>query len=66
MTALEKIKQAVSKLSPEEINAFADWFAEFDSRNWDKQFVEDARTGRLDKFAKTAIAHHMARRTTPL
>ena len=66
MTKLEKIEEAVSKLSPEEISAFADWFADFHAKLWDEQFERDVKAGKLDKLADAAIAHHKAGRTTPL
>ena len=66
MTKLEKIERAVTELTPEEMHAFADWFAELQSDLWDAQIERDALEGRLDKFGDVALAHLRAGRTTPL
>lgn len=66
MTNLEQIKNAIAALPHDDIVALADWFAEFQADLWDKQIEEDAKAGRLDKFAAEARADHKAGRTTPL
>ena len=55
MSAVHEIEDAVSKLSRQELLAFRDWFSEFDSAAWDKQFAEDVSAGRLDDLANEAI-----------
>lgn len=52
---LEKIEQAVSQLSSEDLAKFRTWFAEFDAVNWDRQFETDVATGRLDKLVDKAL-----------
>lgn len=54
-TVLE-IERAVSQLSPQELARFREWFEKFDAEIWDKQFEEDAKSGKLDKLAHQAIA----------
>ena len=66
MTSLEKIEQAISALTPKEIEALAAWFAEFRGDLWDRQFEADVESGKLDKLAEEAAKHHHAGRTTPL
>ena len=60
MTTVKEIESAILRLSPEELAALREWFEEFDAQMWDKQFEEDARSGRLDKLAEQAIADFQA------
>ncbi|MBE9226915.1 hypothetical protein IQ264_15920 [Phormidium sp. LEGE 05292] len=57
MNNLEDIEQAVRQLSPEELAAFRDWFAEFDAEVWDRQFEADVAAGKLDALAEKALKH---------
>lgn len=66
MTKLEQIEKSVAELSKEELKAFAEWFAELPAERWDRQFEEDVKAGRLDKFADEALADLRAGRTRPL
>ena len=45
---VHEIEAAISKLSRQELVALRDWFSQFDSVAWDKQFEEDVAGGRLD------------------
>ena len=56
MNTIQEIKQAVSKLSPDDFARFREWFENFDAKEWDKQFERDAKSGKLDQAAKHAIA----------
>jgi hypothetical protein len=56
MTKIEVLEQEVQKLSPEELAAFRDWFAEYDWQAWDRQIERDAAEGKLDRFAAEALA----------
>lgn len=56
MTTIQAIEKAVSKLPPKELAQFRDWFDKFDAAAWDKQFEEDARSGKLDDIADKALA----------
>ena len=60
MNTVQKIKSAVSQLSPEQLADFRKWFYEFDAEAWDKQFESDAMSGRLDKLADQAISDFRA------
>lgn len=56
METAHEIEAAISKLSRQKLLALRDWFSEFDSAAWDKQFEEDVATGRLDGLADGALA----------
>jgi len=55
MSTVEKLKEAIRQLSPEELAAFRVWFAEFDAAVWDQKFEEDVAAGRLDQLAEEAL-----------
>jgi len=55
MTTRHEIESAVSSLPTDELARFRAWFEEFDAALWNKQFEEDAKTGRLDALAKKAV-----------
>jgi hypothetical protein len=56
MHTVREIELAVSRLSPEQLASFRDWFDEFDAKVWDKQFEFDAMSGKLDGLADQAIS----------
>jgi hypothetical protein len=66
MSAVCGVQQAVECLSPLELAAFRQWFAEFDADAWDKQIEADAQAGRLDAFAAEALAEYRAGKTIKL
>jgi len=66
MTRLDEIESAVSQLSPDDLARFRDWFAEFDARQWDQQFEQDVRDGKLDQLAEQALDHLQSDRCSPL
>lgn len=55
MTRLNEIENAVRALSDDDLAEFRNWFAEFDAHRWDKQFEQDAKSGKLDWLAEEAI-----------
>ncbi len=55
MGTIQEIEQAVSRLRPEDLARFREWFEAFDAEDWDRQFEDDAQSGRLDHLAKKAI-----------
>ena len=57
---ISEIEQAITELSPKELNCFRAWFEEFDAKAWDEQFEQDASSGKLDKFANKAISDFRA------
>ena len=56
MLSAKEIEDAVLRLSPAELDAFRQWFAEFDAAAWDRQLDDDISSGRLDAFADEAIS----------
>jgi len=65
MSNVEKIECQVRELSPEELSAFREWFAEFDAEIWDRQFEADVNTGKLDSLAERALRDHASGRSAP-
>jgi hypothetical protein len=55
MSKIQNIEREVKGLNPDELQAFRKWFWEFDAQEWDRQFEQDALSGKLDSLADTAI-----------
>jgi hypothetical protein len=55
MSTLEEIEDAVRRLSPKELAAFREWFAQLDADAWDRQIEKDVAAGRLDALADEAL-----------
>lgn len=55
---VEALETAISHLPPAELAQFRNWFAEFDSSNWDRQIESDAAAGKLDALASEALAEY--------
>jgi hypothetical protein len=55
MGTIREIEAAVQELSPSELSNFRKWFNEFDADAWDKQFEQDAQSGKLDALADDAL-----------
>ncbi len=55
MATIPDIEAAVKGLSREELALFRDWFRTFDADAWDRQFEQDALSGRLDSLAQEAM-----------
>lgn len=66
MSTVDRIKEAIRQLSPEELAAFRAWFAEFDAAVWDRQLEEDVAAGRLDQLAEEALRDLREGRCTDL
>ncbi len=66
MSRVEQIEGHVKELSPEELSAFREWFAEFDAETWDRQLESDVRTGKLDSLAERALREHASGRSVEL
>jgi len=60
MTTIEDIKDAVKRLTPEQLIEFREWFTEFDADLWDRQMDRDAASGKLDALTEVALAEHRA------
>ena len=66
MTKLEEIEAAVAELAPRELERFRTWFEEFQSARFDAKVERDARGGKLERLAETAVADHRQGRTREL
>jgi hypothetical protein len=56
MSTVQEIEQALQQLAPEDLVTFRAWFEKFDANAWDRQFEQDASSGRLDKLADEALS----------
>ncbi|MFB6230632.1 MAG: hypothetical protein ABEL04_05690 [Salinibacter sp.] len=63
---VEELEQAVSKLPPEKLAEFSEWFREYRADVWDEQIERDAKDGRLDEKIEKAKEDYEAGRTTSL
>lgn len=66
MSKVEHIESQIQELSPKELAALREWFAEFDAEIWDRQFEADVNSGKLDSLADRAVRDHLAGRSTKL
>ncbi|HSB80614.1 MAG TPA: hypothetical protein VLM91_17670 [Candidatus Methylomirabilis sp.] len=66
MSRVKNLESQIKELSAEELAAFRQWFAAFDSEVWDRQFDADVAAGKLDGVAAQALQDHAAGRSTPL
>ena len=66
MSRVERIEGEVKNLSPDELKAFRDWFAEFDAEVWDQQVAADVKNGKLLSLAERALLDHQSGRSTRL
>lgn len=66
MTKVEQIESDVQKLSREELDAFRQWFEEYEAQAWDEKIKADMLAGKLDRLAEEALADHQAGRSTEL
>jgi hypothetical protein len=55
MSKIKDIEKEVRQLKPDELRDFRKWFWEFDAEAWDRQFENDALSGKLDSLAETAL-----------
>ena len=66
MNTLQEAEKFISQLAPEDLASFRRWFAEFDAKQWDRQFEEDVAAGKLDGLAQKALQHLQEGRCTDL
>ena len=66
MGAVEQAESTDSQLSAEELRQFRAWFEELDADQWDREFEEDAKSGKLDGLAARAIEDFHAGRCKEL
>ena len=56
MTSVAEIENAVSRLGPDEFEAFRTWFQAFEAERLDRRIEQDAISGKLDRLAEEALA----------
>ncbi len=66
MMNTQELKTTVSKLSPDQLLKFAEWFEEFMADQWDKKIEADIATGRLNILGEHAGSKFLAGRAKPL
>jgi hypothetical protein len=66
MTRIDELKAAVQQLSPEEMEAFREWFEALLANLWEQQIERDISAGKLDPLAEEALADYKAGRTLEL
>ncbi|MEW6095547.1 MAG: BrnT family toxin [bacterium] len=62
MSTVQEIEKAITQLPKDGLAVLREWFEEFDAKMWDRQFEEDAQSGKLEKLANEAIADFRAGR----
>jgi len=65
MSTVEQIEAAIQKLPREEFFRLHEWIRDRFDDEWDRQFEEDARSGRFDAVAREARAEYRAGKSTP-
>jgi hypothetical protein len=63
---LHELEQTVANLPPAELAEFREWFLRFDGDRWDEQIEKDAKSGKLDSLAQTALREFRRGETNPL
>jgi hypothetical protein len=66
MSRVKDLESQIRELSAEEMAAFREWFTKFDADNWDREFEADAKAGKLDAAAESALRDHSTGRSTKL
>ena len=65
MSTVQEIESAITRLDPKDVQAVADWLAEYREELWDRQIEADAKAGKLDERITAAKASHRAGKSTP-
>lgn len=65
MFSIQEIEAAIETLPPEQFLLLREHIQKRFDEQWDREFVDDATSGKLDSVAETAISEHRAGRSTP-
>lgn len=65
MSSIQEIEAAIETLPPEQFLLLREHIQKRFDEQWDRQFGDDATSGKLDAVADSAIAEHRAGRSTP-
>jgi hypothetical protein len=66
MKIVEEIEAEIAKLNPVDVRQLSAWIAKYEAELWDKQIVDDADAGKLDRFIKEALEEFNDGKTRPL
>ena len=66
MSTVEEIEAAIDGLPRDQFFRLLTWIKSRFENEWDRQIEEDVKAGRLDQFAREALAEYHAGRTKPL
>lgn len=55
MTTIREIESAIERLPEDQLQELREWFESFDAEVWDKEFEQDAHSGKLDRLAQRAL-----------
>jgi len=53
--SVEELEKAVADLPSDQLAKFRAWFEEFEAAHFDAQIEADAKSGKLDRLAETAL-----------
>jgi len=65
MSSIQEIEAAIETLPADQFLLLREHIQKRFDEQWDKQFEEDAASGKLDAAAAVAIAEHCTGRSTP-
>ena len=66
MSKVEQLEKEIQMLTPNEMGAFRQWFAQFDSDQWDLQMEQDIHAGKFAGLAEQALIDHRSGQSTSL
>ncbi len=66
MVSVKDLERAVTDLPSEKLAEFRAWFESFDAAQWDEQFEDDVKSGKLDRVAEKAIKDYRKGKAKPL
>ena len=55
MSSLMTIEKEIKNLPEHDFIILREWFQDLDSKKWDKQIEDDAKSGKLDDLANMAL-----------
>ncbi len=65
MSAIEEIEAAIERLPRDQFFRLLTWLRSRFEDEWDREIEADAKAGKLDQFAREALAEYHAGQTTP-
>ena len=66
MVTVTELEKAVADLPSDKLAEFRAWFESFDAAQWDNQFEDDVKSGKLDRVAEKAIKDFGKGKARPL